>query len=103
MDAAWREAKERGCSDLLWLKLAAKREKGHPDDALPVYQNQVDPTLNRKNNDAYREALGLLRKVRGLMIRLGRESEFARYVESVRAAHKPKRNFVKLLDGAKWS
>ena len=58
---------------------------------------------NRKNNEAYREAIGLLRKVRELMIRLDQEFEFPRYVESVRAAHKPKRNFMKLLDGAKWS
>ena len=103
VDAAWREAKEGGCSNPLWLKLAAKREKDHPDDALLVYQNQVDPTLHRKNNDAYRETIGLIRKVRDLMARLGRESEFARYVESVRAAHKPKRNLMKLLDRAKWS
>jgi hypothetical protein len=54
-------------------------------------------------NEACREVIGLLRKVRGLMIRLGRESEVALYVESVRAAHKPKRNFIKLLDGARWS
>lgn len=62
-----------------------------------------EPTLNQKNNEAYREAIGLLRKVRGLMVRLGRESEFVRYLKSVRAAHKPKRNFMKLLDRAKWS
>ena len=102
VDTAWREAKEGGCSNGLWLTLAAKRQKDHPDEALPVYQSQVEPTLNRKNNDAYREAIGLLKKVRGLMIQLGQESEFTRYVESVRAAHKPKRNFMKLLDGARW-
>lgn len=103
VDAAWREANEGGCSSELWLKLAAKREQHHPGDALTVYQREVDPTLNRKNNEAYREAIGLLRKVRDLMIRLGQEFEFAAYVESVRAAHKPKRNFMKLLEGAKWS
>lgn len=103
VDAAWREAKEGGCSNSLWMALAAKREKNHPEDALPVYQSQVEPILNRKNNEAYREVIGLLRKVRALMVRLGRESEFARYVESVRAAHKPKRNFMRLVDRAKWS
>jgi len=103
VEAAWREAQEGGCSNDLWMELAAKREKDHPEDALPVYQRQIQPTLNRKNNEAYREAIGLLRKVRGLMVRLGRETEFARYLESVRAAHKPKRNFMKLLGGAKWS
>ena len=103
VDAAWREAKEGGCSNELWLKLAGKREKDHPDEALPVYRSQVEPALNRKNNEAYREVIGLLQKVRKLMIRLGREPEFTRYVESVRAAHKPKRNFIRLLDGANWS
>jgi uncharacterized Zn finger protein len=103
VEAAWREAQEGGCSNNLWMELAAKREKDHPEDTLPVYQSQVEPTLNQKNNEAYREAIGLLRKVRALMVRLGRESEFVRYLESVRAAHKPKRNFMKLLDRAKWS
>jgi len=103
VDAAWREANEGGCSSELWLKLAAKREQHHPGDTLTVYQREVDPTLNRRNNEAYGEAIGLLRKVRDLMIRLDQEFEFPRYVESVRAAHKPKRNFIKLLDGARWS
>lgn len=103
VEAAWREAQEGGCSNDLWMELAAKRERDHADDALPVYQRQIEPTLDQKNNEAYRAAIGLLRKVRGLMVRLGREPQFARYLESIRAAHKPKRNFMKLLDGAKWS
>jgi uncharacterized Zn finger protein len=103
VEAAWREAQEGGCSNELWMELAAKREKDHPEDALPVYQRQIEPTLNQKNNEAYREAIGVLRNIRGLMVRLDREPEFARYLESVRAAHKPKRNFMKLLDGAEWS
>lgn len=82
--------------------LAAKREKEHPEDALPVYQGQVEPILQRKHNEAYREAIGLLRKVRASMVRLGREGAFASYLESVRVAHKPKRNFMKLLEGEKW-
>lgn len=102
IEAAWQEAKAGKCSPSQWLDLAARREKEHPEDALPVYQGQVDPTLDRKHNEAYREAIGLLRKVRGLMIRLGREAAFAPYLESVRAAHKPKRNFTKLLQRAKW-
>jgi len=103
VEAAWREAGEGGCSDALWMELAAKREGEHPEESLPVYQRMIEPTLNRKNNDAYREAVGLLRKVQRLMARLGRKAEFARYLESVRAAHKPKRNFMKLLDRGKWT
>jgi uncharacterized Zn finger protein len=101
-NAAWSEAVEGGCSNDLWMDLASKREKVHPEDALPIYQRQIEPTLSRKNNDAYRAAIGFLRQIRALMVRLGREAEFARYLESVRAAHKAKRNFVKLLDHANW-
>jgi uncharacterized Zn finger protein len=38
VETAWREAQEGGCSDDLWLELAAKRDKEHPEDALPIYQ-----------------------------------------------------------------
>jgi uncharacterized Zn finger protein len=99
-EAAWREAQEGGCSDDLWLELAAKRDKEHPEDALPIYQRQIEPTLDQKNNEAYREAIGFLRKVRELMVRLERKDEFTNYLDKVRAAHKPKRNFMKLLDRA---
>ncbi len=54
--------------------------------------------LERKNPAAYEEAVALMRKVRETLARLGRASEFADYVASVRAEHKRKRNFVRLLD-----
>jgi uncharacterized Zn finger protein len=98
VEAAWDEAQEGGCSNGLWLELAAKREKEYPENALPIYQRQVEPTLDRKNHEAYREAVGLLRKVRELMVRLGRSAEFINYLGEVRAAHRPKRNFMKLLE-----
>lgn len=98
VEAAWREAQVGGCSNDLWLELAAKRDKEHPEDALPIYQRQIEPMLDRKNNEAYQEAISLLRKVRELMVRLGREPEFKSYVGKVRGTHKPKRNFIKLLD-----
>jgi uncharacterized Zn finger protein len=101
VEIAWREAQEGGCSNKLWLELAAKREKEHPENALPIYQRQIEPTLNQKNNEAYRQAIGLLRKVGELMVRLGRKAEFTNYLDEVRAAHKPKRNFMKLLDRAR--
>ncbi len=103
VEAAWREAKEGGCSTALWLELAAKRESDHPQDALPIYQSRVEPTLAQKNDHAYREVVALLRKIGTLMVRLGRGQEFAAYLASIRVAHKPKRNFMKRLDGTKWS
>ena len=46
--------------------------------------------------------IGAWRKIRALMLRLGRQADFARYLESVKAAHKQKRNFMKRLERVKW-
>ena len=91
-----------GCSAAPGLQLAAKSEAKHPEDAIPIYQRQVERSLARKNNDAYAEAVGLLRKIHGLMARTGGHDAFASYLASVRTAHKPKRNFIKLRDSTKW-
>jgi uncharacterized Zn finger protein len=101
-EAAWSEAKSGGCHDRLWMELAANRERDYPEDALPVYQRQIEPTLSHGNNEAYRRAVELLRKVRELMVRLDRPAEFDAYLDSIRATFKRKRNFMKMLERAKW-
>ncbi|MDQ4042843.1 MAG: hypothetical protein M3118_03375, partial [Actinomycetota bacterium] len=92
IEIAWREAKEGGCSNELWLELAARREEDHPEDSLSVYEARVEPLIQQTNNKAYREAYKLLLRVRALMRRLGREQEFDEYLELLRAEYKRKRN-----------
>jgi uncharacterized Zn finger protein len=99
VEDAWREAKEGGCSNELWLELAARREEDHPEEALSIYEARIEPLIERTNNKAYQEAYELLLKVRALMRTLGREQEFDEYMELLRAEYKRKRNFMKLLDG----
>ena len=65
---------------------------------IPIYQKQIEPTYAAKNNYTYEEAVKYLGIIRDLMNRLGKAGEFAAYLASVRTAHKPKRNFMKLLD-----
>ena len=96
-EAAWQEAQAGGCSDSLWMRLGGLREKEHPADAMAIYQRQIDPIVNRKKNDAYRDAAKLIGKISKLMGRLDREAEFPQYLDSVRKAHKPKRNFMAML------
>lgn len=98
VDNAWQEANEGGCHDALWRGLAEKRSKDHPADAIPVYQRLVDPIVAMKNNSAYAEAAALIWRIRDLMTRAGCSDQFPAYLEAVRAAHKPKRNFMKLLN-----
>ena len=47
----------------------------------------------------YREAAGLVRKVRGLMKATDRAADFAPYLQSLRTAQRRKRNLMAMLDG----
>jgi len=96
VEAAWREAQAGGCHDSWWMELARLREKEFPAEVLPIYQKQVDALINQKHNGSYAEAVKLLEKIRGLMARLERTGQFSSYLATVRATHKPKRNFIAL-------
>lgn len=98
VEAAWCEAQEGGCSEELWLELAAWRAEDHPQEALEIYWSRIEPLVEHTNNAAYEQAYGLLVKVRHLMWRLGREEEFEEYLQLLRAEYKRKRNFMKLLE-----
>ena len=97
-DVAWTEACAAGCRPDLWMQLAGRREQSHPEDALHVYQQRLGPIVARGGQHSYREALELLTQIRALFIRLGRAAEFDTYRAELRAAHRHKRQFVKLLD-----
>jgi len=101
VEAAWREAQEGGCSNDLWHELAKKREKEYPEDAVDAYKQLVEPALERKKNSDYKDAVGFIERINRLMSRIGKKREFDEYLESVRATHKRKRNFIKLLEKAK--
>jgi len=101
VEAAWREAKEGGCTRSLWMKLAALREKDHPLDAVEVYKNNVDWTVSQTNNKAYEEALKLIRKIQVLMNQINQDASFAAYLLELRTKYKAKRNFMKLLEKIK--
>jgi uncharacterized Zn finger protein len=98
VEAAWQEAQEGGCSEELWLELAARREQEHPEEALTIYEKRIEPLIEQTNNAAYKGAYELLVRVRDLMQRLDREAEFEEYLELLRAEYKRKRNFMKLLE-----
>lgn len=102
IEAAWQEAVAGGCVVSLWMELAARREAGYPADVLPIYEQHVERLIDAKNNRAYAEAVALLRKVKELFDRLGRSDEFPAYLASLKAAHKLKRNLMKLLGQARW-
>ncbi len=96
-EAAWEEAGAHGCSDRQWLELAAAREDEHPEDAIPIYQAEIQRLVELTKNDAYSEATRLLRKVRKLAEGLAWAEEFDEFVAQLKAEYKRKRNFMKML------
>ena len=98
VEAAWREAEEGGCVEALWLELAERRKGAHPEDALRVYGERIEPTIARKTRRDYEQAVGLIAEVGALLRRLGREDELPKLVGEIRATHARKRNLIALLD-----
>jgi uncharacterized Zn finger protein len=100
-EGAWIAASESGCSQHLWMQLAKDRETSHPNDAVAVYQADVERTLSRVNNGAYRDAVSTLRVIKRVMKQSTVAGGMTAYLAALRARHKAKRNFMKLLDAAK--
>ncbi len=80
------------------MQLAAVREADHLQDALAIYRARIAPLVEITNKAAYERAIELLQKVRKLMQRLRRETEFDDYLTALKVEYKRKRNFIKLLD-----
>lgn len=91
-------ARAGGCPDYLWVKLAKALESTHPEVAIAIYQEQIDPIVQRANNPAYDEAAGLLIRVKALLVRASRGGDLGPYLDTLRTKHKAKRNFMQRLD-----
>jgi len=100
VDEAWSEAQAFGCSPGLLLLLAAERQATHPDEAIPIYRQEVERLLQVSDKGNYVQAVDLLGRIGLLMSRLGRATEFASYVADIRAANARRPAFRSLLDDA---
>jgi uncharacterized Zn finger protein len=97
-DEALKAAEAHGCSDAQWMKLAEALEKPRPSEALRIYRESLEAVIDQKNNQAYEEAAERIRKIGKLMEQTDRAVEFGDFINKLRTKHKPKRNFIKLLD-----
>ncbi|HEY2053363.1 MAG TPA: hypothetical protein VGH14_05445 [Solirubrobacterales bacterium] len=95
--AALRDARAGGCRHDVWLGLADALAPTEPWEAMIICRERVEPMIERKTKADYRDAVDLLAKIRGLMLRTGDAGEFPTYVAEIRRTHKRKRNLIKLL------
>ena len=97
--AALDVARASGCPGHLWLQIARALEEQSPADAIGIYRTRIEPIVRMTNNQAYDNAIDLLRRIRDLMTRTGKGVDFAPYLETLRTQYKAKRNFMQRLDG----
>lgn len=99
LDAAWSAAHQGSCDRGLLIALAGKLESRRPGDAVSLYRQVVPPIVEHTNNTAYGEAIKLVRKIGSLMKTQNQLAQYGDYLAELRVQFKPKRNFIKLLDG----
>ena len=80
------------------MKLALKREKDHPGDALPIYKRQVKAHILLATSGNYTEAVKMVQKVQKTMERTGQHKEFVDYIQTIKKEYGLKRNLMKLLN-----
>jgi len=98
-DTAWTAVQQGLCDRHLLIALAAKLASSRPSDAVRLYRRVVPTLVEETNNASYEAAIKLVRQVGALMKAQEQPGPFGDYLDELRAQFKPKRNFIKLLDG----
>jgi tetratricopeptide (TPR) repeat protein len=101
-ERAWQVATDHGCDRRMWLTLARAREDAHPLDAIGVYEPEVFVQIEIKKNQAYRQAVAMLARIRRLARHADQPQRFEDILRRVRDEHGRKRNLMKLLDQKGW-
>lgn len=99
LEAGLEAANKGSCERRLLIELAGKLEQTKPADAINLYRRVVPAIVEQTGNAAYEEAAKLIRRVGALMKTLKQTPQFTVYLAELRATFKPKRNFIKLLEG----
>jgi hypothetical protein len=82
------------------LRVAEAAEAERPREALALYCKHAEGLIGMQGRERYREAAGLLRKVKDLYSRLGEAGEWTRNVAALREKYKRQRAFLEELRAA---
>jgi len=87
---------------IFWpLRILPGKTKRPPEFLPATFVQSDSPTLDTLRNLFL--MIKLLSRIRELMARLGRETEFEDYLAALRVEYKRKRNFIKLLQNLQTS
>lgn len=97
-ETAWQEANLGPCHEGVWLKLAALREKDHPDDAIAIYQRLADSALQQTGKSYYKRAVEHIRPALRLLKASRGDAAASRYLNALRETYKRRTALVEMLD-----
>lgn len=89
-----------GWNPSLELKVAAAAEASRPEAAIDIYRRAAERRIEHRNRGGYREACGLLAKVKELQRGLARGATWDAYVADLRQRHKSLRALMQELETA---
>lgn len=92
-ETAWHAVRDHGASANLKERLARESEATHPSEALAIYTEHVEALVGMGGNSSYEEAVSIIARIG----RLRSTTEQAAYVADIKARHRRKRNFMRLL------
>jgi hypothetical protein len=93
-DEAWRACVRFGASGELKLELAEQRAADHPAETIPVFREQVEDLIERKEPQAYQEAARRLKLLRTLHKRAESPDEFTAYLAALVETHRRKTRLI---------
>ncbi len=73
--------------------------KRYPDEAIAIWKRLVKELVAQTKPAAYRSAVPYLKKIKGLLERTGRKSEWDLFLNAVRVENARKRKLLEILDG----
>jgi len=100
LERAWEVANAGMLSRGVWEQLAKTSEAVRPRDAIRVYKALAERAVAMTNKGGYREAIGVIRRIRRLARDAGIDDEIGDWLTTLRAENRRKRSFIAMLDAA---
>lgn len=98
-DEAWSVAQGQELPAHVWRSLADVRQRTHPADAIPIFEEEIRELLQQANRRNYKAAAARLKFLRTVCDRVDPQ-RFESFVADLREEHRRRPTFIKELDRA---
>jgi uncharacterized Zn finger protein len=97
----WYDHRPQSRFGWVWVnedRVAEAIEAYAPDRAVTIWKSKAESLIAQVSPGAYEEAARYLRKAGAVLVREGRQQEWARYLQELKETHARKRRLIEVLD-----